>query len=120
MRIDGAKVFGMVFALVASGVAAAATWDWELDFQTRHWRSSTLTWAQNIHPDRPSATWIQATFYPPPHEMWCHGSPSPRSADCTEFHELLNEWLEEYLETDSVPQSAFSSFPKECVSSCTP
>ena len=120
MRIGGASVFGVMFATVTSGVAWATTWDWTDDFASRHWRTSTLAWAQNTDPDHPSATWIQATFYPPPHEMWCHGSPSPRAADCTEFHDLLNEWLQDYLETDTVPQGAFNTFPKECTSICTP
>ena len=118
MRIVPATVFG--FMAVASGAAFASGWDWGMDFQSRHWRSSTVTWAQNMDPDHPTSTWIQATFYPPPHEMWCHSAPAPKSADCTEFHELLNEWLQDYLETDAVPSSAFSNFPKECTSICTP
>ena len=120
MRVIGARVVGVVLGLAASGAALAAAWDWPTEFQSRHWRSSTQTWAQNAHPDHPSVTWIQATFYPPPHEMWCHSGPSPRSADCTEFHELLNEWLEDYLDTSSVPSGAFNTFPKECASICTP
>jgi hypothetical protein len=119
MRV-GAKLVGVVVSVAASGAAFASSWDWTMDFQSRHWRSSTLAWAQNSHPDHPTTTWIQTNFYPPPHEMWCHSSPSPRSADCTEFHELLNEWLQDYLDTDSVPQGAFNTFPKECTSVCTP
>ena len=120
MRIKGARVLGLVIGATAGGSAFAGAWDWTMEFQSRHWRSSTLTWAQNVDPDHPSATWIQANFYPPPHEMWCHAGPSPRTADCTEYHELLNEWLQDYLETDSVPSGAFNSFPKECTSTCTP
>jgi hypothetical protein len=118
MRVDRAMVLG--FLLATSGAAFATQWDWPTEFQSRHWRSSALTWAQNVDPDHPSASWIQANFYPPPDEMWCHASPSPRSGDCTEFHALLNEWLQDYLETDTVSQRAFSTFPKECSSVCTP
>ena len=119
MRINGARVLGLTVTMVG-GTAFASGWDWSAEFQGRHWRSSTVTWAQNADPDHPSGTWIQATFYPPPHEMWCHSGPSPRSADCTEFHALLDEWLQDYLETDTVPQAAFNTFPKECTSICTP
>ena len=120
MRIDGAKWVGVLLAGGVSGAAFATQWDWSTEFKSRHWRSSTLYWAQDTHPDHPSLSWIQANFYPPPHEMWCHSGPSPRAADCTEYHELLNEWLQDYLETDSVPSGAFNSFPKECTSTCTP
>jgi len=120
MRIDGAKLVGVVVAAVASGAAFASSWDWTMDLKSRHWRTSTLSWAQNSHPDHPSMGWIQATFVAPPHEMWCHSSPAAKTSDCTEFHELLDEWLQDYLDTDSVPQGAFNSFPKECLSTCTP
>ena len=118
MRVDRVMVLGLVVA--ASGAASATGWDWPNEFQSRHWRTASQSWAQNIHPDRPSVTWIQANFYPPPHEMWCQTSPSPRSADCTEFHARLDEWLQDYLDTDTVPSQAFSTFPKECTSICTP
>jgi hypothetical protein len=120
MRMNYVRVLGVGVAILASGSAFATTWDWNMEFQNRHWRTASLTWAQNVDPDHPSTSWIQANFYPPPEEMWCHSSPSPRTADCTEFHALLNEWLQDYLEVDTVPQKAFSTFPKECTSICTP
>ena len=120
MRIGGAKRFGLVLAMVGSGVAFASNWDWDHEVQGRHWRSSTLYWAQNSHPDHPSLTWIQTNFDPPPHEMWCHASPNPRAGDCSELHARLEEWLQDFLDTDSVPQGAFNAFPKECMSLCTP
>ena len=118
MRVNRAMVLG--FMVASSGAAFASGWDWGMDLQSRHWRTASQTWAQNIRSDRPSVTWIQANFYPPPHEMWCHTSPSPRSSDCTEFHSRLNAWLQDYLATDSVPSTAFDAFPKECTSICTP
>jgi hypothetical protein len=118
MRVDRVMVLGFVVA--ASGAAYATGWDWSMDLQSRHWRTASQSWAQTVHPDHPSVTWIQANFYPPPHEMWCHTSPAPRSADCTEFHTRLNAWLQDYLVTDAVPQKAFDTFPKECTSICTP
>ena len=120
MRIDGARVFGLTLVALVGGAAFASGWDWSTEFQDRHWRSSTLYWAQDSHPDHPSLSWIQSNFDPPPHELWCHSSPSPRGRDCTEFHALLDEWLQDFLDTDSVPQGAFNTFPKECLSTCTP
>ena len=120
MRIKGTRALGAVLAMVASGAAWAPVWDWDNEFASRHWRSTALTWAQNTHPDHPSVSWIQTNFGPPPNEMWCHSSPAPTAADCSEFHDLLDEWLQDFLDTSSVPQGAFNTFPKECTTICTP
>jgi hypothetical protein len=121
MAIDRVCTLGLVMGLLTSGMAfAAGTWDWELEFTSRHWRNATLTWAKNVHPSHPSTTWIQANVAPPAHEMWCHYTGTPTVADCNTYYDKLEVWLQDYLDTDTVPMSAFTSFPKECASACVP
>jgi hypothetical protein len=123
MHIEGVRAFALGLGLFASGTALAASmWDWDDDFQSRHWRSATLTWAQNTHPSHPSLSWIQSNNPPPVHEMWCHYSQSqaPTPADCAIFSDRLETWLADFLDTTHVPESAFASFPKECQSICVP
>ena len=110
----------VVAGLAASGVAWAVGWDWDVEFASRHWRSASLTWAQNIHPDHPTLQWIQDNNPPPAHEMWCeyNGNPAPTQNDCSTHHTKLVNWLKNYLNTQNPPQGAIDSYPNECSSIC--
>jgi hypothetical protein len=95
-------------------------WDWDDELQGRHWRTASLHWARDIHPAHRSLSWIQSHFDPPAHEMWCHHSENETANDCAIFHDLLEDWLIHYMDTPNPPGAAFSSFPQECQTICTP
>ncbi len=120
MRIDGAKAFGITLTLLAGGTAFASVWDWPMEVQSRHWKSPTLQWAQNTHPDHPSVSLDPVELRAAHARDVVPRLAAPTSADCTEFHNRLNTWLQDYLDISNVPQGAFDTFPKECTSICRP
>jgi hypothetical protein len=120
MSRTATRALAMTLGLLASGSAWALWWDWDEEFTSRHWRTNTLTWAQDIRSDHPTLVYIQANYSPPAHEMWCHHAQAPAAIDCATFHNKLDAWLQVYLNTQNVPQAAFDAFPKECASNCTP
>ena len=94
---------------------AGTDWDWEDEFDSRHWRTASLNWANAIHPSHPSQTWLQANATPPPEELWCHGPPSPSPVDLEIWDDLLKDWMVDYLDlgpNDPIPPTP--PFTYEC------
>jgi len=100
-----------------SALATAGGWDWdELDLQHRIWRSASLTWASNIHPNHPSASFLQAYVAPPPRELWCYYNEAPLPSDCSEHHTRLEAWAQDYRGWYTAWNQLY--YPPECQSSC--
>ena len=105
-----------------SAALAGNGWDWSNEVANRHWRTASLNWASDIHPDRPSHQWIQTNHGPPPKEQWCDDSPDPVAADCDLYEDLLEDWVRSYLDVpagESLPDP-LAAYPEECSSYCTP
>jgi hypothetical protein len=104
--------------LAFASTAWASGWDWDDEYEVRHWRGVTLNWAADIHPESPTAAEL-ATMTPPPEELWCHDPPPPLLQDCDEFRARLGIWLHDFLEIPpSQPLDVQPDFPKECPSAC--
>ncbi len=96
--------------------AGGSDWEWDEEFASRHWRTATLNWASDVHPNHPSHATIIATMAPTPEEMWCHGPPSPTPDDLDIWKDLKDEWLRDFLDlgpNDPIP-GGLPPFPKEC------
>jgi hypothetical protein len=101
--------------------ALAIDWDWGDELASRQWRSESLDWASESHPDHPSPLVLLTTTAPPPRELWCTGATEPTEADCDTFDALLTDWTRDYLglpAQSSVPAGVLSTFPAECASIC--
>lgn len=114
------KMVGIILAIVISTVSLSAyAWEWPEEQSLREWRTMTLNWASDIHPDSPThSELLQET--PPPRELWCIESPAPTQSDCAIFRNKLAAWLRVFLE---IPQEdpvddIDPDFPKECSSIC--
>lgn len=102
-------------AALTPAVASAASWDWTQEFSSRHWRTATLAWAQDIHPDHPSFADLQELYEPPAHEIWCANETTPTGAEIQEFNTRLNDWKRDFLGIpagQAIP--ALPAFPQEC------
>ncbi len=113
------RTIAATFLALFSSVAFAAPWDWDEEGGSRFWRSASLWWAQDIHPQHPSISWIDQNVEPPPREMWCmHQGTPPSQTDCDIHHGLVEDWAEAYTGT-YVPWQDLD-YPRECPSSCYP
>lgn len=95
---------------------ASPGWDWDEEFQSRHWRQDTLDWASDIHPDHPTDQFLLNYVDPPAEEMWCHYLENPILEDYQIHGDLMQDWLHYYLEIpleESLPQVPMK--PAECV-----
>jgi len=96
-------------------------WDWDVSevIASGEWRQETLDWAQDIHPNPPTQTWLLANQNPPPREMWCP-MPETWEENCDGWSPHMEFWLRNYLQipyTDPLPAS-LADYPEECASSC--
>ncbi|MFZ5481765.1 MAG: hypothetical protein ACOZNI_33695 [Myxococcota bacterium] len=114
--MSGIRNLIVAAGLLAPASALAGDWDWTEEFSSRHWRTSTLQWAQDIRPDHPSFAYLQANYPPPAHEMWCHSLQQPTSQDFAIHTQKLNDWLHAYLNVPAQdPLPPLPPHPPECV-----
>lgn len=116
--------FGLILAaataFAASPAHATGGWDWDEDFAPDHWRTATLQWAHDIHPNHPPIDLLLQAVAAPPDEPWCHAPPVPTLDDCDIHDGLIDGWLHEYL---GIPfnqplPAQMIPYPYECPSPC--
>lgn len=107
------------FALSGSAAVAAANgWDWDEEIQFRIWRTATLQWAQDLHPQHPTISYLANAVNPPPRELWCADPGTPTYADCEEHKARLELWAENTFGYFTPAEDL--DWPRECPSSCYP
>lgn len=123
MRSTLAALGALALGLVSSNAYA---WEWPEEPSMRTWNSAKTEWAQDILMQVYQESWssqdLQASFAPPPRELWCVENPAPKASDCDELDFRVRLYLrDELLELapgEPLP-TGLPIMPPECASICS-